>query len=94
MFDINLIREQPEVVKKSLKDRQMDPAPVDEILKLDGDRRALLVKVEALKAERNTVSKAISQIKDPAERQQKIEAMLTLRKSSAVIWSVLTPVQA
>jgi len=75
MFDINLIREQPEVVKKSLKDRQMDPAPVDEILKLDGDRRALLVKVEALKAERNTVSKAISQIKDPAERQQKIEAM-------------------
>jgi seryl-tRNA synthetase len=75
MFDINLIREQPEIVKKSMQDRQMDPAPVDEILQLDGERRALLVKVEALKAERNTVSKAISQIKDPAERQQKIEAM-------------------
>jgi seryl-tRNA synthetase len=75
MFDINLIREQPEIVKKSMQDRQMDPSPVDEILQLDGERRALLVKVEALKAERNTVSKAISQIKDPAERQQKIEAM-------------------
>jgi len=75
MFDINLIREQPEIVKKSLQDRQMDPAPVDEVLKLDGDRRALLVQVEALKAERNTVSKAISQIKETGARQQKIEAM-------------------
>lgn len=75
MFDINLIREQPEIVKKSLQDRQMDPSPVEEVLKLDGERRGLLVKVEALKAERNTVSKAISQIKDAAERQQKINAM-------------------
>ena len=75
MFDINLIREQPEIVKKSLQDRQMDPSPVEEVLKLDGERRGLLVKVEALKAERNTVSKAISQIKDAAERQQKIDAM-------------------
>jgi seryl-tRNA synthetase len=31
--------------------------------------------VESLKAERNSVSKAISQTKDPTERQQKIEAM-------------------
>jgi seryl-tRNA synthetase len=53
----------------------MDPSPVDEVIKLDTERRGLLVKVEALKAERNTVSKAISQIKDATERQQKIEAM-------------------
>ncbi|MHC1740832.1 MAG: serine--tRNA ligase [Anaerolineaceae bacterium] len=75
MFDINLIREQPEIVKKSLRDRQMDSSPVDEVLLLDAERRGLLVKVEALKAERNVVSKAISQIKDPSERQQKIDAM-------------------
>lgn len=75
MFDINLIREQPEIVKKSLKDRQMDPSAVDEVLKYDGERRALLVQVEALKAERNSVSKEISKIKDPAERQKKIEDM-------------------
>lgn len=75
MFDINLIREQPELVKKSLKDRQMDPSAVDEVLKYDGERRTLLVQVEALKAERNAVSKEISKIKDPAERQQKIEDM-------------------
>ena len=31
MLDINLIREQPEVVRKSLKDRQMEASPVDSI---------------------------------------------------------------
>ena len=75
MLDINLIREQPEVVRKSLRDRQMDDAPVDEVLQLDAERRSLLNAVEKLKAERNAVSKEISQIKDPAERQGKIEAM-------------------
>ena len=75
MLDINLIREQPEVVRKSLRDRQMDDAPVDEVLQLDAERRSLLNTVEKLKAERNAVSKEISQIKDPAVRQGKIEAM-------------------
>ncbi len=75
MLDINLIREQPEVVRKSLRDRQMDDAPVDEVLRLDVERRSLLNTVEKLKAERNAVSKEISKIKDPAERQGKIEAM-------------------
>ena len=75
MLDINLIREQPEVVRKSLRDRQMDDAPVDEVLQLDAERRSLLNTVEKLKAERNAVSKEISQIKDPAGRQGKIEAM-------------------
>ncbi len=75
MLDINLIREHPDLVRKALRDRQMDPAPVDEILALDERRRALLSKVEALKAERNAVSKEIGRMKDPAERQSKIEAM-------------------
>jgi seryl-tRNA synthetase len=75
MLDINLIREQPDLVRKSLRDRQMDPSPVDAILKLDERRRALLAEVETLKAERNAVSKEIGKMKDPAERQAKIEAM-------------------
>jgi seryl-tRNA synthetase len=75
MLDINLIRENPELVRKALSDRQDNPAPVDSILKLDEQRRALLVQVEALKAERNAVSKEIGQMKDPAQRQAKVEAM-------------------
>ncbi len=75
MLELNLIREQPDLVRKSLRDRQMDDAPVDELLKLDAERRGLLNQVEKLKAERNSVSKEISQLKDPVERQQKIESM-------------------
>ena len=75
MLDLNIIREQPEIVRKALADRQMDDTAVDLVLSLDTDRRNLLVKAEALKAQRNTVSKEISQIKDPAERQAKIDAM-------------------
>jgi seryl-tRNA synthetase len=75
MLDINLIREQPDQVRKALLDRQMDPAPVDAILQLDSRRRLLLTDAESLKAERNAVSKEISQMKDAASRQGKIEAM-------------------
>ena len=75
MLDINLIREQPDLVRKALSDRQMDPAPVERILELDARRRGLLTEVEALKAERNAGSKEISQEKDAAARQAKIESM-------------------
>ena len=85
MLDINLIREQPDLVRKAMQDRQMDPAPVDSILKLDERRRGLLNEVEALKAERNTVSKEIGQMKDAASRQAKIEAMRSVGDKIAAL---------
>jgi seryl-tRNA synthetase len=75
MLDINIIRENPDLVRKSLVARQDDPAPVDQILQFDERRRALIQEGERLKAERNAVSKEIGKMKDPAERQAKIEAM-------------------
>jgi seryl-tRNA synthetase len=75
MFDITLIRDNPELVRQSLRNRQNDPAVVDRVLELDASRRALLGEVEALKAERNAVSKEIGKMKEPAERQAKIEQM-------------------
>ncbi|HET9912500.1 MAG TPA: serine--tRNA ligase [Anaerolineales bacterium] len=75
MLDLNLIREQPDLVRTALKNRQMDTSPVDDILRLDEKRRSLLTQVEALKAERNAVSKEIGKMKDPAEREKKINAM-------------------
>lgn len=75
MIDINLLREHPEIVRKALADRQMDISPVDAVLELDEQRRSIIQEVEALKAERNIVSKEIGRMKDPQERQTKIEAM-------------------
>jgi seryl-tRNA synthetase len=75
MFDINVIRDQPEFVKQGLRDRQMDASLVDQVLELDIRRRLLLTEVEGLKAQRNSVSKEIGRTKDENERQEKIEAM-------------------
>ena len=75
MLDINLVREQPDVVREALQKRNMDTAVVDEMAALDVQRRSLLVEVEALKAERNTVSREIGKMKDKDARQAKIAEM-------------------
>jgi len=74
MIDINLLREHPDIFRLSMRNRQMDPAPVEQILALDEQRRGLIQEVEALKAERNAVSKEIGRMQDPAERGAKIES--------------------
>jgi seryl-tRNA synthetase len=75
VLDINIIRENPDIVREALRKRQSDPEPVDQILKLDVERRALVHQVESLKAERNTVSKEIGKMKDQTARQEKIDQM-------------------
>lgn len=75
MLDINLIREHPEQVRDALQKRQMETTIVDEILAVDVERRNLIGQVESLKAQRNAVSKEIGRMKNPEERQAKIDAM-------------------
>jgi seryl-tRNA synthetase len=78
MLDINLIREQPDLVREALDKRQMSPMPVDKILDLDEKRRTLIQDVETMRSERNTVSKEIGRMKDKDARQAKIDAMRLL----------------
>lgn len=85
MLDINLIREQPDLVRQALQHRQSHPSVVDEVLELDAKRRRLLTEVEAMKAERNTVSREIGRSKDPNERQVKIDAMRQLGEQIAAL---------
>ncbi len=49
MLDIKFIRENPELVRQAIANRH-DSAPVDEILKLDAERRQGIVKLDSLKA--------------------------------------------
>jgi len=60
MLDIKLIREKTDFVRQRLATRRAgDELKVDELLKLDEQRRKLLAEVETLKASRNRVSKEI-----------------------------------
>lgn len=64
MLDIKVIRENPEKVKEAMKTRNKNmDALVDEVLKIDAERRELMTKTDALKQEQNEASKKIPQIK-------------------------------
>lgn len=80
MLDMDLIRKNPEEVKAALSRRGIE-VPIDRMLELDAERRALLTEVEDLKAQRNRASKEIGRIEDDKARQPKIDAMRELGES-------------
>ena len=64
MLDIKLIRSNPEFIKAAAKKREYDAdAIVDDILKIDAERREVTGRVETMKAEQNAASKKIPQIR-------------------------------
>ncbi|HHV44683.1 MAG TPA: serine--tRNA ligase [Firmicutes bacterium] len=79
MLDIRLFREEPDVVRKALRDRGLDSGPVDEVIRLDTLRREMLQEVEALKAKRNKVSGEIAKMK-----QQKQDASAVIAQMRQV----------
>ncbi|MCX8052872.1 MAG: serine--tRNA ligase [Armatimonadetes bacterium] len=63
MLDAKFVRAEPEKVRQALVYKNCDPTLLDQFLLLDEKRRGLLYEVEKLKAERNTVSEQIAQMK-------------------------------
>lgn len=62
MLDMKFIRNNVEAVKKAIELKN-DYADIDRLLKLDAERRKLLVEVEELRHKRNTVSEQIARLK-------------------------------
>lgn len=60
MLDLKFIRDNPEVVKKAIKDRGIT-LDIDDLLSIDTKRRALLMEVESLKHDKNMLSQKIGQ---------------------------------
>jgi seryl-tRNA synthetase len=75
MIDLVLIRDRTDMVREAMLALGATDAPIDEILALDARRRELLVSVEALRAERNRVSKQIPSIKDKGTRDGLVAEM-------------------
>jgi seryl-tRNA synthetase len=74
MLDIELLRKNPEFVKERLRLRKEDyPRLVDEALRLDEERRSILRELEALRAERNALSKEIGKRKSKGEQTAELE---------------------
>lgn len=71
MLSAQLLREQPELVRRS-GERRYTPQPVDVWLAIDAEYREVLREAESLRAEQRTASKAIGAIKDADERARRI----------------------
>ncbi len=79
MIDINLIRDNPELVKANIKKKFQDHklVLVDEVIALDKQKRALQQEGDSLRAQRNTLAKQIGALmregkKDEAEKIKEI----------------------
>lgn len=79
MLDIKMIRQNMTMVKEKLATRGVPADVLEEFVKLDEERRTLLVKSEELKKQRNDVSAEIAQLKRNKENaKKKIAAMKTV----------------
>src|SRR3989338_10049633 len=74
MLDPKLIRNNPDAVKKGLKNRKADTFLVERFLAIDEEWRKLIIEVDELKAKRNTVSDQVGKMKKNGEAADDIIA--------------------
>jgi seryl-tRNA synthetase len=77
MLDIKIIRETPDIVRAAIKAKRTDDV-IDEVLELDGDRRAIIGRVEVLKNKRNTVSEEVARLKRAKENADDVIAEMKI----------------
>ncbi len=72
MIDINLIRTNAELVKENIRRKFQDHklGLVDEVLSLDGKRRALISEGDALRAARNSLSKQVGMLMKEGKKEE------------------------
>ena len=72
MLDLKFIRENPEIVKQNIRNKfQEEKLPlVDEVVELDAKNRATKQEADALRAERNMISKQIGTLMAKGQRQE------------------------
>jgi len=74
MLDIRLIREKPDFVRERLATRGGDAAKkIDDVLKVDAERRKIETELQQLQAERNRLSKEIGAKKSRKEATGDVE---------------------
>lgn len=71
MLDMRLIRENPDLIRKALKDRNQD-IDIGPLIELDREWRELIDTGNRLKHERNSVAQEIARIKEKDEKAKKI----------------------
>lgn len=84
MLDIKFVRENPEVVKQNIRNKFQDSKlpMVDEVLELDQLNRDIKKEVEALRANRNKISKQIGALMAQGKKEEAEEVKKQVTKSA------------
>ncbi|MBQ3824093.1 MAG: serine--tRNA ligase, partial [Clostridia bacterium] len=72
MIDIKFLRENPDIVKQNIKNKFQDSKLplVDEVIALDAENRKTIMEADALRADRNRISKQIGALMAKGEREE------------------------
>ncbi len=92
MIDINLIRENPDLVKENIKKKFQDKKLplVDEVLSLDAEKRALQREGDERRAKRNTLSKRIGLLMKEGKKQEAEEVKAEVKANNDRIAEIET----
>ncbi len=83
MIDLQLMRQNPELVKIALAKRGIDPRNIDQLMEYDAQRRALTQEIEQFQFERNQASKKIGEMLKLG--QSAVEISATVKKIGELI---------
>lgn len=72
MLDVKFLRENPEIVKQNIRNKFQDSklGLVDEVIELDAELRNTIQQADALRAERNKISKQIGGLMAKGQREE------------------------
>jgi len=88
------LRENPEILRESLRKRGMDPSLVDKLRRLDEEWRRLKRSVDEIRHRHNVITRGIAKTKDPEERKRLIEEARKLLKEREQLEERLKRVEA
>jgi seryl-tRNA synthetase len=82
MLDLKLVREQPDLIRQAATKKRLAPervAAVDRVLEYDGERRSLLPRVEAMRAEQKAAGRKLAGL-GPEQRDAHLEGQKRLKE--------------
>ena len=87
MIDIKFLRENPDIVKENIKKKFQDhKLPlVDEVIELDKERRDNQAKADAIRAEKNKISKQIGVLMAQGKKEEAEEVKKKVAESAALL---------
>ncbi len=87
MIDIKFLRENPDIVKENIKKKFQDhKLPlVDEVIELDKQRRENQAKADAIRAEKNKISKQIGALMAQGKKEEAEEVKKKVAESAALL---------